>query len=262
MHKHVTLSALLRALERKDKGFLYLETHAGRGAYELASGPEGRARARTIAQVLAAAPAHPEFGAYARSVTEWRAHTGNPHAYPGSPWVAASQLRMQDRAVLIEILPEESQALRRVLPAHHRAQVVEADGFERLRAFLPPPERRGLTFIDPPYEQTREDFARVAAAVHEALRRFQTGVVVVWYPIKDARDIEAWQTTLRGRLAPETLVGELWVHPCDSRVALNGSGMLIVNSPYQVAERMREWLPALRALLDPEGAGGSSVRVL
>ncbi|HTX24222.1 MAG TPA: 23S rRNA (adenine(2030)-N(6))-methyltransferase RlmJ [Steroidobacteraceae bacterium] len=255
------MSALLLALERKDRGFLYLETHAGRGAYALENSPEGRARALSIERVLASAQAHPELAAYARSVAAWRAHRGDARAYPGSPLLAASQLRSQDRAVFIELLPDEAGALRAALPPDARTQVVEADGFERLRAFLPPPERRALTFIDPPYEETQRDFARTEETARAALRRFQTGVIAVWYPIKDARDTETWHAGLRARLASAVLVGELWRHPCDSRVALNGSGMLIVNPPYRTAERMREWLPALYALLDPARAGGTSVRV-
>jgi 23S rRNA (adenine2030-N6)-methyltransferase len=262
VHKHVTLAALLQALARKDKGFLYLETHAGRGAYDLASASEPRARAGAIERVLAEAPAYAELAAYARAVGEVRSRTGDSRAYPGSPLVAASQLRPQDRAVLIEMLSAEAEALRGALPRQLHAQVIAADGFERLRAFLPPPERRGLTFIDPPYEQTRQDFGRLETAVREALQRFQTGVIAVWYPIKDARDTEVWLAGLHTRLGAQLLIGELWLHPRDSRVALNGSGMLIINPPYRVAERMRIWLPVLHALLDPRHAGGASVRLL
>jgi 23S rRNA (adenine2030-N6)-methyltransferase len=262
VHKHVTLTALLQALERKDKGFLYLETHAGRGAYDLGSASESGSRAEGIERVLDAAPAYAELTAYARSIGELRSRTGNSRAYAGSPLVAASQLRSQDRAVLIEMLSVEAEALRSALPRELHAQVIQADGFERLRAFLPPPERRALTFIDPTYEQTRQDFERVAAAAREALQRFPTGIIAVWYPIKDARDTDGWLAGLRGRLLPQMLIAELWLHPRDSRVALNGSGMLIINPPYQLAERMRIWLPALHALFDPAHTGGMSVRVL
>jgi 23S rRNA (adenine2030-N6)-methyltransferase len=225
-----------------------------------------------IERVLAAAGggrehgAHPEIAAYARIIAARRAETGHPHAYPGSPLIAVSRLRAQDRAVLIELQPDEASALERALPRGSRAQVVHADGFERLKAFLPPPERRGLILMDPPYEETRHDYARIDAALAEALRRFATGVIAVWYPIKDARDIASWQAGLRRSLAREALVSELWLHPCDSRVALNGSGLLIVNPPFGIAERMRAWLPDLLALIgggDGERRGaGTSVRLL
>jgi 23S rRNA (adenine2030-N6)-methyltransferase len=140
--------------------------------------------------------------------------------------------------------------------------VESGDGFERLRGWLPPPERRGLTFIDPPYEETGKDFERVTAAIAESLRRFRTGIIAAWYPIKDQRDITAWHAGLARTLDCEAVAAELWLYPRDSRVALNGSGLLIVNPPYLLAERMQVWLPELQAQLDTGQAGGTSVRTL
>lgn len=261
MHKHVALCALLQALARKDKGFLYLETHAGRGSYELAKSEETRASAPVIERLASASGSgkgdlEPELTAYGGAIASWRTRSGRSEAYPGSPVIAALQLRPQDRAVLIELLPEEASALERAVSSWPRVRVETGDGFERLKAFLPPRERRGLTLIDPPYEQTREDYVRVAAAVGEALRRFATGILAVWYPIKDARDATAWLATVRPHIVREALAIELWLHPCDSRVALNGSGLLIVNPPYGFGERARAWLAQLHGLLDPAGAGG------
>jgi 23S rRNA (adenine2030-N6)-methyltransferase len=162
----------------------------------------------------------------------------------------------------VEIQPPEARALEHAVADNPRIRVEQGDGFERLRASLPPPERRGLTLIDPPYEETGRDFERVSAGIVEALRRFQTGVIAAWYPIKDEREITAWQAGLSRNLDSETLVAELWLYPRDSRVALNGSGLLIVNPPYLLAERMRVWLPELQAQLDSGQAGGTSIRTL
>jgi 23S rRNA (adenine2030-N6)-methyltransferase len=140
--------------------------------------------------------------------------------------------------------------------------VERGDGFERLRAHLTPKERRGLTFIDPPYEETRRDFERVTEATLEALRRFESGVVCVWYPIKSERDVAAWTNAFARAVNRELLFSELWVFPRDSRVGLNGSGLAIANPPFQIAERMQVWMPELRAALDGTGAGGESVRVI
>ena len=272
VHKHVTLLALLAALKRKDKGFLYLETHAGRGAYDL-SGPAGEsatgiARLDTQSGDARWRSAAEELRNYGERVALLRRERGEPRLYPGSPLLAASELRAVDRAVLIEQLAPEARALERALsggarspvPAHIRVEA--GDGFERLRAWLPPPERRGLTFIDPPYEESRQDFERSRHAAAEALRRFHTGVVAIWYPIKDERDTAAWQAALAGELDCELLAAELSLYPRDSRVALNGSGMLILNPPYRLAERMEIWLPQLHACLDLGHGGGASVRHL
>jgi 23S rRNA (adenine2030-N6)-methyltransferase len=271
VHKHVTLLALLAALRRKDKGFLYLETHAGRGAYDL-SGQSGEAASgigRLEAQ-RAEWRAPEEILHYLARVASLRRERGEPRLYPGSPLLAASELRPVDRAVLIETLPPEARALERALsgtgpggsldPAHIKIQT--GDGFEHMRAWLPPRERRGLTFIDPPYEESRQDFERTRHAAAEALRRFATGVVAIWYPIKDERDTAAWHAALAAELDCGLLAAELSLYPRDSRVALNGSGMLILNPPYQLAERMAIWLTELHACLDVGHGGGASVRHL
>jgi 23S rRNA (adenine2030-N6)-methyltransferase len=257
VHKHVTLLALIAALARKEKGFAYLETHTGRGAYEL--DPEGESRTG-VERLLDTEPAQPELKNYAEAVRAFRKARRSPRAYPGSPLLAAHALRAQDRAVFVEILAEEARALEQSLQSRARVRVECADGFERLRAHLPPPERRGLTLIDPPYEETRKDFQRVTAALAEALRRFPTGVIAAWYPIKSERDTNAWLAELSRQIQCEVLVSELWLYPRDSTVALNGSGLLVLNPPYQIFERMEQWLPELRNRLDLERQGGASVR--
>ena len=260
VHKHVTLLALLTALQRKEKGFLYLETHSGRGAYGLTTGAEAESG---VSRLNVTSDSAEELQQYAAALASYRSQHRGPRAYPGSPLLAASKLRPQDRAVFIELLQPEARALEQALADSSHVRVEQGDGFDRLRAWLPPPERRGLILIDPPYEETSGDFGRVSAAIGEALRRFQTGVIAAWYPIKDERDISAWHTGLvRGGLACETLAAELWLYPRDSRVALNGSGMLIVNPPYLLAERMRVWLPELQAQLDVAQSGGTSIRTL
>jgi 23S rRNA (adenine2030-N6)-methyltransferase len=270
VHKHVTLLALLAALKRKDKGFLYLETHAGRGAYDSAGPPGESASGIGLLDVRRLSRAEPstaeEIRHYAAAVERLRREHGQPRLYPGSPLLAAGELRPQDRAVLIEQLPAAARALERALPqtsaAAPRILVETGDGFERLRAWLPPQERRGLTFIDPPYEESRQDFERARHAAVEAQRRFPTGVVAIWYPIKDERDTAAWQTAVAGELDCELLAAELSLFPLDSRVALNGSGLLILNPPYRLAEAMEVWLPQLHACLHCGHGGAAHVRRL
>jgi len=269
VHKHVSLLAVLTALQRKDKGFQYLETHAGRGAYDISRSAESPGGFGKLAGSHPANPAHPEITDYLARVAEYRTTCGQTHAYPGSPLLAALVLRPQDRAVLVELLPTEATALELALRDLHtpaRLRVERGDGFERLRAQLPPPERRGLTFIDPPYEESANDFSRVTAAIQDALKRFATGCLVIWYPIKDERSIAAWQGQLAHALdaamAAEALVSELWLYPRDSRVALNGSGLLILNPPYLIGSRMQQWLPGLHELLGPLPGSGWDVHTL
>jgi 23S rRNA (adenine2030-N6)-methyltransferase len=266
VHKHVALLALLAALGKKDKGFLYLETHAGRGRYRLAAAASEAAAG--IGRFRGHEPRAEELRRYAAAIAAFRERVREREAYPGSPLIAAAALRAQDRAVLIELQGSEAQALEAALAAAApssggpRVRVERGDGFERMKAHLPPPERRGLILIDPPYEETREDFTGVIEAATEGLRRFATGVFAAWYPIKEERSTAAWQAAWARAVTAPTLVSELWLYPRDSRVSLNGSGLLIANPPWQVEARMREWLPELQATLAPGAGGGAAVRML
>jgi 23S rRNA (adenine2030-N6)-methyltransferase len=257
IHKHVTLLALLASLKRKEKGFAYFETHAGRGAYDLShqsvEAAEGSGRFST-GEYRAQ-----ELQNFAALLAQFRAGRNQARAYPGSPAIAAYELRSQDRGILSELIPTEARLLERELEVNPRLRVERADGFERLRAWLPPTERRGLILIDPPYEESGADFERATAAIVDALQRFSTGVYAAWYPIKDEREVRAWHDTFARAVSAETLVSEMWLYPRDSKVALNGSGMLIVNPPYQLAERMAVWLPELQVQLDTGHPGGTSV---
>ncbi len=270
LHKHVTLLALLAALKRKETGFLYLDTHAGRGSYDLSGGSAEAAGG--LGRFLAAEPRAEELRHYAAMLARARAARAASHFYPGSPLIALSELRPQDRAVFIEWQGAEAQALRTAVgdeggpdaarSAKPRVRTEHGDGLKLMRAALPPPERRALIFIDPPYEEQRAELTRVAVAVADGLRRFATGVFALWYPIKEQRVTAAWHAEFSRAVAAPTLLSELWLYPRDSRVALNGSGLLIVNPPWQIEQAMRAWLPELAAALGAGSSGGTEVRML
>jgi 23S rRNA (adenine2030-N6)-methyltransferase len=264
VHKHVTLLSLLRALTQKDKGLLYYDSHAGRGRYDLSS-PTAEAAAG-IGTFLNAPREAAELKDYAQLLEALRARPGWRHGYPGSPLLAALALRPQDRLVCAELQGAEAHALQEALAAAGldagpRVRIERGEGFALLRALLPPAERRGLMFIDPPYEESGEP-AQVSAALADGLRRFATGVFVAWYPIKDARSSDAWLAGLAQTLTAPLLSSELWLYPRDSRVALNGSGLLIANPPWQTLERMQQWLPQLQSGLNAGEGAGSCVRML
>jgi 23S rRNA (adenine2030-N6)-methyltransferase len=254
VHKHVLLLEVLAALARKDKGFLFVDTHAGRGEYDLHPGdPAHPAEWQAgIAKLLAAGPRAAALTRYRELVAGGR--HGASLRYPGSPLLALRVLRDVDRAVFFDSQREEASHLRKSLPAGARARVESADGFASLRALLPPPERRGCVLIDPPYEE-RADFARVSEAAVDALRRFEGAVLVLWLPVKLRAEFDAWLAQLRTAAGRPVLASLLWMHPMDSRAALNGSALVIVNPPYLVEEAMREWLPELRAIIGGAQSG-------
>jgi 23S rRNA (adenine2030-N6)-methyltransferase len=257
VHKHVTVLALVAALQRKDKGFLYLETHAGSGDYTASDEADAG-----ISRIGTATFQAEELSRYISLVAGYRKARGAQRAYPGSPLLVAHELRPQDRAIAVEIQPPESRALERALGPGSRMRVDNGDGFQRLRAHMPPTERRGLVLIDPPYEETKQDYDRVTTAVADALTRFESGVFCAWYPIKDERDTASWRMSFTRAVGHEVLFSELWLYPRDSRVGLNGSGLAIVNPPYQIDERMRVWMPELHAALDTANTGGWSAETV
>jgi 23S rRNA (adenine2030-N6)-methyltransferase len=266
VHKHVALLALLHAMQRKDKGFLYLDLQAGAGRYDLAGaeshhGAEARHGITALMNLAApaAAGAAEEIVAYRTAVGALRAQLADPNVYPGSPWLAARALRAQDRGICWEMLPAECRALERALGGFRRVRVECGDGYQQLRALLPPRERRCLLLIDPAYEQPAADLESATQTILAALERLANCIILLWYPIKDERTVTPWLASLTGRVPAPSLSLELWLYPRDSRIALNGSGLLLINPPYQFEQRAALWQAELRALLDKALLGGSSL---
>ena len=255
VHKHVLLLEILVALTRKDKGLLFVDTHAGRGMYELYPG-DAQHPAEWLsgaAKLLAAAPRHEALARY-RELVATGVRGASLH-YRGSPLLAMQALRSQDRAVFFEMQRDEAGQLRKSLEGAARVRVESGDGFAGLRALLPPPERRGCILIDPPFEE-RTDYTRVHDATVDVLQRFETAVLVLWLPVKLRGDFDHWFGSLERAVSRPMLASLLWVLPTDSRAALSGSALVVVNPPYLLEQGMREWLPELQSLL--AGADGGS----
>jgi 23S rRNA (adenine2030-N6)-methyltransferase len=270
LHKHIALLQLIDALQKKAKGFLYLDTHAGEGIYDLnsqeaRSSAESSAGIRRLEQQLSGNPAgiHPAISGYMDAVGRIRAiHAG--HIYPGSPLLAVTRLREADRAVCVESQPQIARALQRTLDSSAALfattpYVVTGDGYHEVRSQLPPASRRGLVLIDPPYEGENEEH-HMAAALAAGLERFETGIFAVWYPIKKQYDSDLRLARIVRGIQRPTLAAELCVTAPDHTAGLNGSGMLVVNPPWQFGADARAWQSALHDLLG--GSAGSTVRWL
>jgi 23S rRNA (adenine2030-N6)-methyltransferase len=269
VHKHVTLVALLRALQRKEKGLFYFETHAGRGWYAGGGDSQPGTEIREgYGRIAGGQPASEAIGDYlavesaARAACGAEASLRADSAYAGSPLLAASLLRDQDRGMCCEWLAPECRALQHALLPWPRMRALCADGAQSLRSQFPPRERRALLLIDPPYEDPAVELDAALATTIEALTRLAGTVVALWYPIKDDRMLAPWLKRCASRLSVPTLQCELWRHPRDSRVALNGSGLLLVNAPWQLDTQMEQWLPELGTLLALDAQGGTAVRWL
>lgn len=254
--KHVALVQLIRAFQRKDKGFLLVDTHAGRGGYALDAAQTGGEWREGVARVLAAAATDPAPEAVAEYLREVRDFGGEPlGAYPGSPCLARGLLRPQDRAVFCELQRVEAKALAAELQGWSRAQVRETNGYAAVKSLLPPAERRALVLIDPPYEAQAAEFDAVKATVLEALERLPSCTLAVWYPVKEGAVARRFLEAMRASGIRRQWVAELCIHPDDSHVGLNGSGVWVVNPPWQYGEQMAPALPWLHRALSPLGRG-------
>lgn len=240
--KHALLVWLIRALQRKPGGMLVLDTHAGIGRYDLAAGPAARTGEflSGIVRLLENPPA---------PLADYVGLVGELGLYPGSPVLARALLRPQDRLVCCELHPEDYVVLRRVLAGDKRVAVHRRDAWEAVKGLLPPPERRGLILIDPPYEAP-DEFASLASGLVMAHARFKSGVFAAWYPIKHRAPVRAFHTALRESGIPDIVAAELCLcEPLDA-ARLNGCGLLVVNPPFRFEA---EAPPILAALLERLG---------
>ncbi len=242
LHKHAALAALLALLTVKDRPISYLESHAGRGLYDIAS-PQALKTGEAMRGVALLRPTdHPYTDALARV----RAAHG-PTAYPGSPALARAMLRPQDRMALLELHPAEHAALAATM-AGEGVAIHRRDGREGLRALTPPDPRRGLALIDPSYE-VKSEYLETGLLALEVAARWPEGVIVVWYPLLRQPRHEALLGPVEA-VAPGLLRDEVWFAEPPER-GMVGSGLLVMNAPFgaeaALAEARRVCAPAYAA---------------
>jgi 23S rRNA (adenine2030-N6)-methyltransferase len=261
--KHLALVAVLRYLNLKDKGWRYVDTHAGAGGYSL-EGEYAHKRAeyeQGIGRLWDRTDLPPLAADYVDQVRAVNAGAGKGRAlrqYPGSPALAHALQRPQDQLRLYELHPTDHKILASYLGEEAGCQVHLADGFGGLKSQLPPTTRRGLVLIDPPYE-IKTDYTRTLAAFREALQRFPEGMVMVWLP--QLQTVESAQLPQRLKASAEAGAKKGWLHArltvgrADAQgYGLMGSHVVIANPPHTLAAALRDTLPWLADLLAQEGA--------
>jgi 23S rRNA (adenine2030-N6)-methyltransferase len=249
-------------LKRKEAPFRFIDTHAGAGRYDL-SGDEARRSPEWregIARVLTAHPTA-EIGElllpYLQAVGPHDS-VGRPVSYPGSPAIAQTLVRAQDRVALCEANPDERGALVAALGRDRRLSIVGTDGYLALNAYLPPMERRGVVLIDPPFEAP-DEAGGIVRAIERALRKWPTGTYVAWRPIRDARADARFLNAVAALGAPNILRLELDVGPgpvgAHGQEPLTNAGLLIVNPPHRLIDETRKLAPWLTQTLGRDGGG-------
>ncbi|MCW2317554.1 23S rRNA (adenine2030-N6)-methyltransferase [Rhodoblastus acidophilus] len=244
--KHALLVRTLLYLRRKDKAFRFIDTHSGAGLYDLSGSEAQRSgEARDGIDRLRAAALSP---AAAELLAPYLESVGAGPLYPGSPKIAQRLLRPQDKALCCELLPQAAAALRRALGRDARVKVIERDGYEGLNAFIPPPERRGLVLIDPPFER-RDDYERAFDSVAAALKKWPGGTFMIWQPVKEPEIADAFCREIGG--LAEGLRIDLQARAPGK--GLGRTGLVVVNPPYVLEEEASVLLPELTRLLAQDG---------
>lgn len=264
--KHIVLISLIESLKKKEKPFCYLETHAGAGLYDLTSIESEKTKEYQngilkLKNLTVNQNPIPELiETYLNTVQ----NLGFPNFYPGSPLIAKSCLRTQDQMILMEYHPLEAESLKRLFAKDKQVNVHHQEGYQGLKAFLPPKERRGLILIDPPYEKPSE-WDDIIDSLEMAYNRFPTGIYAIWYPIKDKNSLSKFQyelKVLRMDLNKKNTVDslemkciEINIYPEDTRSGLMGSGMIILNPPWQWDLNIKPTLPWLWQALSVNNQG-------
>lgn len=259
--KHALLLALLDTLTIKDKPLCYFETHAGGGAYALDDGAaDATGEWRDgIGRLLGSTSIPAPLQRYVDAVRACNADA-KPRVYPGSPLLAARALRAVDALTLCELQPAAAADLRKALRGDPRVHIHLRDGYAALHALLPPPVRRGLVLIDPPFEAQAGEFKLIEDALAAAHARWPQATYAVWYPIKSHRTIAPFHRSLAAGPFASVLVAELLVHPDDAPTRLNGCGLLVANPPWHIDAAFAQLLPPLATTLAQ--AAGATRRLL
>ena len=260
--KHALLAQLVLGLAKKDKPFFCLDTHAGIGRYDLThEWARKNAEYKTgIALVWPRKDAPAEMAPYLDAV---RAENpdGKLNFYPGSPCIVRRYLRAHDRLALTELNKRDFETLDALYAGDRQMQVRLLDGYQALKAFLPPPERRGLVFIDSSFDRAQE-FKRLTDGFFDGYRKFATGVYALWYPLMDPLDMNAFERRVTATGVRKILQLELSVHDMGVPGRVRGCGMLVVNPPFGFEAAARKIVAWLWPVLAQDGEGGQRVRWL
>lgn len=255
--KHAILTLCVEHLRLKEKGFFALDTHAGIGLYDLADERALKTNEAQSGIIRLLESPHISYLSSYYSVLQKLNPNWVPEdprtielitSYPGSPVLIDTMLRPQDRLVASELHPEDVVDLRRVFRQSKQTHIHHRDGYESLTAFLPPPEKRGLVLVDPPFEKP-DEFEKLPQRIFEAHQRWPQGMFLVWYPIKERPTVWRFHEALIASKIPKQLCAEFIFAEETRHDRLNGSGCLIINPPWQFDEKLPLLFKALHLAL-------------
>ena len=242
--KHLLLTMTLSLLQQKEKGMFALDAFGGCGLYDLTSSQSQKTDEFRggIGAFMDIAFTNPDLNNFQNLLRPY----WEKNRYPGSPRLIGDMLRPQDRMIANELHLEDHASLKDAMLLDMNARVTKIDAYESVRANIPPGERRGLVLVDPPFER-KDEFDVLARQMAEWMRKWPTGCYMIWYPIKAASNQHLIFDAVAELNTPKTFVSEFLLNPRNTRDSFNGCGVVIINTPFQLAERIHSLTKELRA---------------
>ena len=248
--KHSVLTLVLEYMTRKDKGFYYIDSHSGAGMYQLADGYAQKTGEYKdgIAKLIENDDLPEALQPYIDLVKILNENSiddnGEITLYPGSPGIARQFTRRQDSVHLFELHPTDIEHLKEYSQRWNKSHVKQSDGYQGVLGLVPPPNRRGVVLIDPPYE-LKEDYIKAVRTIVNAYKKFATGTYILWYPVVKRELVEQMQSAFTKSDVRNVLQVEYCQKADTQEYGMTGTGLFIVNPPWQLTKQLEEILPYL-----------------
>jgi 23S rRNA (adenine2030-N6)-methyltransferase len=248
--KHSVLTLVLEYMTRKDKGFYYIDSHSGAGMYQLSDeyAQKTGEYKNGIAKLIENDDLPEALQPYIDLVKNLNQEAGELTLYPGSPGIARQFTRRQDSAHLFELHPTDIEHLKEYSQRWNKSHVKQSDGYQGVLGLIPPPNRRGVVLIDPPYE-LKEDYLKAVRTVITAYKKFATGTYILWYPVVKRELVEQMQNAFTKSEVRNLIQVEYCQHADTDEYGMTGTGLFIANPPWQLTSQLNEILPYLKAKL-------------
>ena len=247
--KHTVLAQVLDYMTRKEKGFTYIDSHSGAGMYQLAdeyAQKTGEFKGG-IAKLVAQTDLPEALTLYVdliKSLNLMDESSDELSVYPGSPGIAKAFIRRQDSSHLFELHPTDIEHLTDFCYRWKKVFIKKTDGYQGVLGLVPPPSRRGLVLIDPPYE-LKEDYKKAVKTIIKAYSKFSSGTYILWYPVVDRERIVEMQADFTRSEVKNVLQVELCLEEDTDTYGMTGTGLFIVNPPWELNEQLSTILPYL-----------------
>ena len=248
--KHSVLTLVLEYMTRKDKGFYYIDSHSGAGMYQLADEYAQKTGEYKdgIAKLIKQQDLPEALEPYIDLVKDINSEEDELSLYPGSPGIARQFTRRQDSAHLFELHPADIEHLQAYSQRWNKSHVKQSDGYQGVLGLVPPPNRRGVVLIDPPYE-IKEDYLKATRTIVNAYKKFATGTYILWYPVVKRELVEQMQSAFTKSELRNVVQVEYCQKADTTEYGMTGTGLFIVNPPWQLSQQLAEILPYLKTKL-------------